>query len=458
MPELDRASKLVRPAKQYAIRLRGVSKEYKLYPNVREQALDVLGLSALRFWRQPDFRVFRALDGIDLDIGVGERVGIVGRNGAGKTTLLKLITGNFAPTQGEVSIAGKVQALMATGIGFHSDFTGAENIRASLLYNGLSSTETDTAVDEIVDFCELGDFLYQPVKTYSLGMRARLQFACATAIKPDILIIDEVLGAGNSYFASRSMERMKSLTRRGQTLLIVSHSSNQILQFSDRVIWLDKGQIVASGDPLHIVNMYEEFSQRLLKERQQITETTTHDAANVFDIPQWVLQKQFGTDKIQGADWGGAGPLRIQKLYAIDQFDNARNDFPIGTPFSLIAEISSSEAGCFDCSCIFVMYDEAGNTIMRSVEPECQYYIRSGETIVVKANYDLNPLGAGVYFVSAGLFRDYVFAKRFNSHRYHILGRALTLKIHSALDDCRIAVPVKWERHKFSFEGAVAHE
>ena len=345
---------------------------------------------------------------------------------------------------------------MATGVGFHSDFTGAENIRASLLYNGLSSADTENAVCDIVDFCELGDFLYQPVKTYSLGMRTRLQFACATAIKPDILIIDEVLGAGNSYFASKSMERMKSLTGQGQTLLIVSHSSNQILQFSDRVIWLDKGRIVASGDPLHIVNMYEEFSQKLLKERWPRAETT-HDVANVSDIPRWILQKQFGTDKIPGADWGGAGPLRIQKLYAIDQFDNVHSDFPVGAPFSLVAEISSSEAGCFDCSCIFVMYDEAGNTIMRSVEPECQYDIRSGETIVVKAKYDLNPIGAGVYFVSGGLFRDYVFANRFNSHRYHILSRALTLRIHSATDDCRIATPVKWQRHKFSFDGAVAH-
>ena len=113
--------------------------------------------------------------------------------------MLKLITGNFAPTAGEVSVGGTVQALMATGVGFHSDFTGAENIRASLIYNGLSGAEIEAAFHDIVDFCELGDFLHQPVKTYSLGMRA-LQFAAATAIKPDILIIDEVLGARGRIF------------------------------------------------------------------------------------------------------------------------------------------------------------------------------------------------------------------------------------------------------------------
>ena len=147
----------------------GRTKEYKLYPNVREQALDVMGLSSLRFWRRSEHEVFRALNSIDLDIGAGERVGIVGRNGAGKTTLLKLITGNFVPTTGQVIINGAVQALMATGVGFHSDFTGEENIRASLIYNGLPAAEVEVRPFRIVDFCELGEFLHQPVKTYSLG-------------------------------------------------------------------------------------------------------------------------------------------------------------------------------------------------------------------------------------------------------------------------------------------------
>ena len=252
------------------------------------------------------------------------------------------------------------------------------------------------------------------------------------------------------------MERMKSLTGQGQTLLIVSHLSNQILQFSDRVIWLDKGRIVASGDPLHIVNMYEEFSQKLLKERWPRAETT-HDVANVSDIPRWILQKQFGTDKIPGADWAEPGRCEFKSFMQLISsttstvISRSERHFPWSRRSQVVRRV------VLIALAFSVMYDEAGNTIMRSVEPECQYDIRSGETIVVKAKYDLNPIGAGVYFVSGGLFRDYVFANRFNSHRIHILSRALTLRIHSATDDCRIATPVKWQRHKFSFDGAVAH-
>ncbi|MGI8527815.1 MAG: ABC transporter ATP-binding protein, partial [Pseudolabrys sp.] len=250
-----------------AILLEGVRKEYKLYDSIGEQTLDVLGLSPLRFWRRPKFRIFPALDGIDLDIKRGERVGIIGRNGAGKTTLLKLITGNFAPTHGAVSVNGDVQALMSTGVGFHADFTGAENIRASLMYNGLPGAEIEAAFDDIVEFCELGDFLNQPVKTYSLGMRARLQFATATAIKPDILIVDEVLGAGDAYFSAKSMVRMQKLAQSGCTLLLVSHAMNQVLAFCDRAVWIDEGRVRTDGAVRKVVGEYEVYMRAMSENR-----------------------------------------------------------------------------------------------------------------------------------------------------------------------------------------------
>jgi lipopolysaccharide transport system ATP-binding protein len=250
-------------ADDYAILLEGVRKEYKLYASISEQALDVFGLASLRFWRPTKFRIFSALDGIDLKIRRGERVGIIGRNGAGKTTLLKLITGNFGPTIGEVAVRGTVQALMTTGVGFHTDFTGAENIRASLVYNGLPCAEVETAFQDVVDFCELGDFLHQPVKTYSLGMRTRLQFATATAIKPDILIVDEVLGAGDTYFSAKSMVRMQTLAQSGCTLLLVSHAMSQVLAFCDRVLWIDEGRIRKDGPARSVVGEYEVFMRAM---------------------------------------------------------------------------------------------------------------------------------------------------------------------------------------------------
>jgi lipopolysaccharide transport system ATP-binding protein len=246
------------------IHLSLVRKEYRLYKSLTEQAIDVLGLSKIFFWQPIKYTKFIAIDGIDLEICHGERVGIIGRNGAGKTTLLKLITGNFTPTSGKIEINGKVQALMQTGFGFHGEFTGVENIKSSLTYNGLVGDEFNAAVEDIIDFCELDDFIYQPVKTYSLGMVTRLQFAVATAIKPEIVIVDEILGAGDAYFAGKCLERMRRLTKdRDTTILFVSHDLNSVQRMCDKTIWIDRGQIVEYGDSLKIVKNYTKYIQDL---------------------------------------------------------------------------------------------------------------------------------------------------------------------------------------------------
>ena len=199
------------------------------------------------------------MNDISLDVPRGHRIGIVGRNGAGKTTLLKLICGNFAPTSGDVEVNGTVQALMNIGLGFHPEFTGRENVESSLQYNGLDRSEYQQALDGIIEFCELGDFLDQPFKSYSLGMQARLMFAAATAIKPDILIVDEVLGAGDAYFVAKSKKRVQKLVNSGCTMLLVSHSMGQVLELCDEAIWIEHGQIRMKGEAFLVVKAYEEY-------------------------------------------------------------------------------------------------------------------------------------------------------------------------------------------------------
>jgi lipopolysaccharide transport system ATP-binding protein len=245
-----------------AISLRDVHKVYRLYGRPLDQLWDAVGLSRLL---RPTGRrqEFHALRGVSLDVPRGARIGLVGRNGAGKTTLLKLLTRNYRPSKGTVQVNGQVVALIEIGVGFHPEFTGIENIRASIAYNGLSDDEVEAAIRDVTEFCELGDFLHQPLKTYSLGMKSRLYFACATAVKPDILVIDEVLGAGDAYFAVRSAERMKILTQNGCTLLLVSHSIQQIVQFCDEAIWLEAGEVIKQGPVLEVVKSYEEFVREL---------------------------------------------------------------------------------------------------------------------------------------------------------------------------------------------------
>ena len=241
------------------IRLSGVGKMFKLFSSPIDTALDAFGLARLMPWRRDTHREFWALRDIDLELEVGSRIGIIGRNGAGKTTLLKLMTGNLAPTEGEIEVKGQVQALLDAGAAFHPEFTGYENIRASLTYQGLGPAEIENAAKEIADFTELGQFLDQPFKAYSAGMQARLAFATATAITPEILIIDEILGAGDAYFLGKSGDRMRQLVDMGASVLLVSHALDQVVRFCEEAIWLERGRIVKRGPSLEVVKAYQEF-------------------------------------------------------------------------------------------------------------------------------------------------------------------------------------------------------
>ncbi len=255
-------------SKDLAISLCGVGKMYRLYSSRLDNFLDALGINRLMLGRQACYREFWALREINLDLERGQRLGIIGRNGAGKSTLLKLITGNLATTEGSLHTNGQVRALMSTGAGFHPEFTGRENIVASLIYSGLTPDCIAAAIDEIADFTELGEFLDQPFKTYSSGMQARLTFAAATTIKPDILIIDEVLGAGDGYFIAKSSERMLRLVEENNaTVLLVSHAMDQILRFCDRAIWLERGRIIDRGPSMEVVKAYQQHIQVLENRR-----------------------------------------------------------------------------------------------------------------------------------------------------------------------------------------------
>jgi lipopolysaccharide transport system ATP-binding protein len=227
-----------------AIRLEGVGKAYRLYPSRIDNFLDATGMRWMRPWRRPSYRPFWALRDFNLELAHGQRVGIIGRNGSGKSTLLKLICGALTPTEGTIEVDGDVQALLDGSGGLHGEFTGLENIRASLTYQGLNAEQIAGATEEITIFTELGDFMAQPVKTYSLGMQARLAYAIATAVDPQILIVDEVLGAGDAYFVHKSNERARKLVERGAAVLVVSHSLAMIERLCDEVIWLERGRIV----------------------------------------------------------------------------------------------------------------------------------------------------------------------------------------------------------------------
>ena len=202
------------------------------------------------------FREFRALDNISFNIKRGETVGILGRNGSGKSTLLQIIAGTLTPTKGSVQTRGRIAALLELGSGFNPEFTGRENVFFNAAILGLSKEEIAARYDAIVDFADIGDFINQPVKTYSSGMTVRLAFAVQSQIEPDILIVDEALSVGDAKFQAKCFDRLRQLKENGTSILLVTHSSEQIVTHCTRALLIDKGIQLEYGEPKAVVNKY----------------------------------------------------------------------------------------------------------------------------------------------------------------------------------------------------------
>lgn len=238
-------------ADDIAIRVDGLSKCYHVYERPQDRLKQSLWLGRKQFYRE-----FWALRDVSFTIRKGETFGIIGRNGSGKSTLLQMIVGTLSPTSGAVTTYGRVAALLELGSGFNPDFTGRENVFMNGAILGLSKPEIAWRFDEIVAFADIGDFIEQPVKTYSSGMMVRLAFAVSVCVEPDILIVDEALAVGDMAFQFKCMERLDKLTKSGTTLLFVSHDIGAVKAFSQQAIYLDSGTVKAKGSASDMAELY----------------------------------------------------------------------------------------------------------------------------------------------------------------------------------------------------------
>lgn len=311
-----------------AIKISNLTKEYKMFNSKKDRLIEAIFPNKIK-----RHTTFKALDNLDLEINKGEVVGVLGKNGAGKSTLLKIVTGVVSPSSGKININGKVSSLLELGTAFNPDLTGIENIYQHGQVMGLTNEKIEEKKQEIIDFADIGEHLYQPVKTYSSGMFARLAFACAINVDPDILIVDEVLSVGDMAFQLKCFKKFEQFKKDGKTILFVSHSVGDILKNCTRAIILEQGKKIYDGDIKEGVEKYKKIMVGLddSNEKEQETENKKEDEKENTvsqvneDLEDWkhnFIQNpnltEYGDGRAEVIDYG----MFDSKGRPINAFDN----------------------------------------------------------------------------------------------------------------------------------------
>ena len=325
-----------------AITVKDVTKMYKRY----DKPIDRLK-EALNPFHKEYHKKFYALNNLSFEVKKGETVGIIGTNGSGKSTILKIITGVLTPTTGEVEVNGVISALLELGAGFNMDYTGIENIYMNGTMMGFSKKEMDAKLQEILDFADIGDFVYQPVKTYSSGMFVRLAFALAINVEPEILIVDEALSVGDVFFQSKCYRRMEEIRQKGTTILMVTHDMGSIIKYCDKVVLLNKGNFVAEGAPGHMVDLYKKIlagQMEGLEAAKDVDSDFSGETAEkeqkekAYQVPHGKLMKDSLTINSNRTEYGD-GRAEIYDLGLFDQRGNLTNLLLKGEAFTIKEKI-----------------------------------------------------------------------------------------------------------------------
>ena len=324
---------------EIAIRVDDVSKLYKLYDKPSDRLKESLGLTRKKLYKE-----HYALHNVSFDVKRGETVGIIGTNGSGKSTILKIITGVLNPSGGHVEINGRISALLELGAGFNMEYTGIENIYLNGTMIGFSREEIDAKMQDILDFADIGDFVHQPVKTYSSGMFVRLAFAVAINIDPEILIVDEALSVGDVFFQAKCYKKFEDFKKLGKTILFVSHDLGSISKYCDRVVLLNKGKKLAEGTPKEMVSMYK----RIMVNQDRAEEIAAHqmDMSSLEEEGEKEI-KEVACEGLwkshynlnPNVDEYGNGAAEIEDFAIVDENGNYTNDIIKGTRFRLKSKV-----------------------------------------------------------------------------------------------------------------------
>jgi lipopolysaccharide transport system ATP-binding protein len=459
-----------------AIKLIHVSKEYPLNLN-RSHAFAQIFLPRFAiskyFQNQKKYQVIKDMN---LEIKSGTRLALIGRNGAGKTTLLKLILGVTKPTKGSIVVNGECQALMSTGVGFSAELTGEQNVRAALSLKISSKSELELTVNEVRDFCELGDFWDQPLRTYSQGMEARLMFATATSIHPSVLIVDEILGAGDAYFIQKSRERIQKLIHKNLTLILVTHSMQQILEFCTEAIWLEDGKIRMRSDTLSVVKAYEkqvnsESNIRRLKKGDNgfdlvndkeiikkvgpnfdawefkktgevglihkiMQEPQFTPNQNLWSVDRKNLDPQFNSISSGGLSRWGKGTLGLEIVgFQVESLTGVVDKIEILSPVLLRISLKVNLPMNSPIKIGIVFHDSFGKIATKIISPNFSKDFKIDDLYDVCAILDPIQLGAGEYTIGISVLHTDDNEKHISNTTIDIVSRSFKLIILNTSDD-----------------------
>lgn len=370
-----------------AIEVKDVTKIYRLYDRKVDRIKDALSLT-----RKKNYKEHYALRHVNFTINEGETVGIIGTNGSGKSTILKIITGVLNPTEGEVIVNGRISALLELGAGFNMEYTGIENIYLNGTMIGFTKEEIDAKMDAILEFADIGDFVYQPVKTYSSGMFVRLAFAVAINIEPEILIVDEALSVGDVFFQSKCYKKFEEFKQMGKTIVFVSHDLSSISKYCDRVVLLNKGVKEDEGTPKEMVNLFKRIlvgQNNRAEEKAEIQTTREHSL--------WKDSYQINPE----LDEYGSGKAEIVDFGIFDEEDKLTNCVLKGSTFAIKSKVRFNE-DIQDPIFTYSFKNVKGTVITGSntmYENAGVGLAKAGETYVATFTQEMN-LQGGEYFLS----------------------------------------------------------
>ncbi len=384
-----------------AIEVRGLTKDYRIFAHPRDRFLQF-------FSRRPHYQVHSALRGLDFRVASGEVVGVLGRNGSGKSTLLQILAGVLKPTTGSFRVQGRLAALLELGAGFNPEFTGIENVRINAAILGLSNREIDARLPEILEFADIGEFAARPVKLYSSGMYVRLAFAVASCVDPEVLIVDEALSVGDVQFQTKCFRRFEELVGRGRTVLLVTHSTEQVVRHCDRALLLEGGRLIADGEPRAVTNQYLELmlgTDDAARNQPQPRKPPPAPRPGPIASGAETLEQRPGYFSSEYR-WGNGGARLADVRISLAGEDGHRTSLEAGSPIEVVLRARFERACERAIFGLFIKTPDGvtvfGNSTRSAAVYPVPLAVAEGEEVCIAFALQLH-LGAGPYLLSAGV-------------------------------------------------------